>query len=88
MLNEGSAGMKAMADMAEKLGLVISQDTANAADEFNDTVELLGMSTQGMARQVMAELMPTMKNLAGAFLDNVTSGDKMAKGAEIIATAL
>jgi hypothetical protein len=88
LLNEGSAGMKDMADTAERLGLVISDETAEAADQFNDTIELVGLSSQGVARKVMAELLPTLNNLAGAFLDSVTSGDKLSKVADIIAAAL
>ena len=87
-LNEGAEGMRNMADMAERLGMVIDKDTAEAADSFNDTVELLGMSTQGMGRQVAAQLLPTLKSLAGTFLDNVTSGDKLKKGADILAGGL
>jgi len=87
-LNEGSEGMRKMADMAERLGMVIDKDTAEAADSFNDTVELLGMSTQGMGRQVAAQLLPTLKSLAGTLLDNVTSGDKLKKGADILAGGL
>lgn len=87
-LNEGAKGMRDMADMAERLGLVIDQDTAEAADGFNDTVELLGMTTQGMGRQVAAQLLPTLKNLAGTFLDSATSGDKLKKASDILAGGL
>lgn len=88
MLAEGSQGMKDMAAMAERLGLVIDDEAAAAADGFNDTVELLGMATQGMGRQVAAQLLPTLKSLAGTFLDNVTSGDKLKKGADILSGGL
>jgi len=88
MLAEGSQGMKDMAAMAERLGLVIDDEAAAAADGFNDTVELLGMATQGMGRQVAAQLLPTLKSLAGTFLDNVTSGDKLKKGADVLAGGL
>lgn len=87
-LNEGADGMRSMADMAERLGLVIDQDTAEAADGFNDTVELLGMTTQGMGRQVAAQLLPTLKSLAGTFLDSATSGDKLKKASDILAGGL
>ncbi len=87
-LEEGSEGLRKMADMAERLGLVIDQDTADAADQFNDTVELIGMSGQGVSRQIMAELLPTLNSLAGSFLDNVASGDNLAKMAEIIGAGL
>lgn len=87
-LGDGSEGLIKYAALAEKLGLVMSEETATAADDFNDTVELLGMASQGTARQVAAQLLPTLKSLAGTFLDNVTSGDKLKKGADILAGGL
>lgn len=87
-LNEGSQGMREMADMAEKLGLVINEETADAADKFNDTTELLGMGLQGVARQVMAQLLPTLNALAGSFLQSVTSGDALKNTADVLAAGL
>ncbi len=88
MLNGGSEGLRSMAEMASRLGLVMTDETAKAADEFNDTTELLGLSTQGIARQVMAQLLPTLNSLAGTFLSNVTEGNKLAAVADVIATAM
>ena len=88
MLNGGSEGLEAMADMAEKLGLVIDDKTAKAADEFNDTVDLLGKGTQGVAMQVAAQLLPTLTNLAGAFLTSMTSGNRLANVAAVLSTVL
>ena len=87
-LNEGSKGMKEMADIANKLGLTISAETAEAADKFNDTLDLLGQGSQGMARQVAAELLPTLNSLAGSMLKNKLEGDGMKKTAEGISAAL
>lgn len=74
-LNDGSQGLRDMADMAERLGLVMSSDTADAADKFNDTTELLGMGLQGVSRQVMAELLPTLTNLTGVMLESASNGE-------------
>lgn len=87
-LNEGSEGMRQMAEMADKLGLTISAETAEAADKFNDTLDLLGQGSQGMARQVAAELLPTLNSLAGTLLKNKLEGDGMRKMADGIAASL
>jgi hypothetical protein len=87
-LNEGSEGLREMAAMADKLGLTISDETAEAADKFNDTLDLLGQSSQGMARQVAAELLPTLNGMAGALLKNMTAGDGMRKVSEGLAAAM
>ncbi len=73
-LNDGSEGLRAMAEMAERLGLAMSAETADAADRFNDTTELLGMGLQGVSRQVAAELLPTLTNLTGVMLETASNG--------------
>lgn len=87
-LNEGSAGMREMAEMAEKLGLVIDEDAAEAADKFNDTTQLLGMGLQGVARQTMAQLLPTLNSLAGGFLTAMTQGDALSQTAGVLAAGM
>ncbi|MYM37265.1 hypothetical protein GTP38_23340 [Duganella sp. FT94W] len=88
MLNGGSEGMRDMAEMAEKLGLVLSQETATAAGDFNDTMFLIGQGSQGIAQGIAAELVPTLNSLAGSFLESMTSGGKLASTAHILATGL
>lgn len=88
MLNGGSEGMRDMAEMAQKLGLVISQETATAAGDFNDTLSLIGQGSQGVAQGIAAELLPTLNSLAGSFLTSMTSGDKLASTANVLGGAL
>lgn len=88
MLNEGSDGLRAMNEMAEKLGITFDQKTVNAAGDFNDTLDFLGLATQGVARQVAAQLLPTLNSLAGSFLETVTKGDMVRRTADAIGFAL
>lgn len=85
---DGSEGLREMAEMADQLGLSLDGEAAEAADEFNDTLELVGMSTQGVGRQVAAHLLPALNGIVGAFLDFITEGDRVKKMAEIIASGL
>lgn len=87
-LLEGSEGMRDMDEMARKLGLTMSSDTAEAADKFNDTVELLGLGLTGVGRQVAAQLLPTLSNLAASFLENMTEGNRLQKVADGLSTVL
>lgn len=88
LLNGGRDGLKEMADMAERLGLVVSDDTAKAAGQFNDSLDMLGLGLQGVARQTMAQLLPTLNSLAGTFLTNVTQGGSLTKMADALAAGL
>lgn len=85
---DGSDGLREMAEMADKLGLALDGEAADGADKFNDTLELVGLSTQGVGRQVMAHLLPALNGIVGAFLDFITEGGRVKKMAEIIASGL
>lgn len=88
LLNSGSAGLDEMDAMARKLGLTISSDTAKQAELFNDTLELVQTGLQGIATRVAAEMLPSLTNLASAFLGAMTEGDRLKNIAGILSTAL
>ena len=64
LLNEGESGLKAMAEEASNLGLVISTEAGKAAEEFNDNLTRLGAAVDGAANKVAAELLPDMVELS------------------------
>lgn len=88
MLNGGADGLREMADMAEKLGLVVDEKVGAQADRFNDTLDLLQMSTKGMAIQIAGQLLPTLNNVVGGFLNAMTSGDALKRTADFLASGL
>src|SRR5262249_17363417 len=48
MLDEGSAGIKAMGDQAQRLGIVFTGEAAKGADEFNDAQHALRVGLEGL----------------------------------------
>lgn len=88
LLNEGSDAMREMADMAAKLGLEVDGSAAKAADEFNDTLDLLGEGVKGISIQLASQLLPTLNSLAGAFLESMTEGDMLSQVADLLANSL
>lgn len=88
MLNEGSEGLREMDEMARKLGLSLSQEAVDKAGDFNDTLDLLALGSQGVARGIAAELLPTLSNLTGQFLTTMTSGDRLKNTAGFLASGL
>lgn len=86
-LNQGGAGIQQLTDRARELGLVIDQDTANAADQFNDTLADLKATMAGLTAQVAAELLPRLIELAQWAVDFVKDGSNARKIAEEIASA-
>jgi hypothetical protein len=88
LLNQGADGLAEMDRMAEQLGLTIDENTAQSAERFNDTLDLIGKGTTGIGRQIAAQLLPTLEGLAGQFLTTMTEGDKLRSIAEGISVAL
>lgn len=86
LLNEGSEGLREMNEMAEKLGLTFDENTVEAAGQFNDTLDLLKAASDGVARQVAAQLLPTLNVLLGSFFEFITAGDGVRKAADVIGT--
>ncbi|WP_313178248.1 hypothetical protein, partial [Massilia sp.] len=85
MLNGGSDGMRELDEMARKLGLTLDEEAVENAGNFNDTLDLLMLGGQGVARGIAAELLPTLSSLAGSFLTAMTEGDRLKTVGQLIA---
>lgn len=73
MLNLGRAGIAELREEAKRLGIVISDDAASAADKFNDTMTSLKASLQGASMTIGTALMPAVKGIA-EIVTNVVAG--------------
>jgi hypothetical protein len=75
LLNAGRDGFEELRKEAERLGIVISQETAKAAEEFNDNMTRLGTAA-GAARFAIAEsLLPALTRVAQGMADAVREGE-------------
>lgn len=77
MLNEGSAGIKKMTEEAEALGLKLSKDTTNRAQEFNDTLARIRAVFDGLVTKITAAVLPTLQNIAKVFFDISKKGGQL-----------
>jgi hypothetical protein len=69
LLNQGSGSIADLRAEAEKLGLVMSTETAQQMERVNDNFKRMHASTQGVAIAIMSGLAPTLENLTNIFLD-------------------
>lgn len=60
MLNDGKAGLKAFYAEAERLGLVLSDETTAKGDAFSDQLENIGEQVKGVKLQLGAALIPAL----------------------------
>lgn len=84
LLNLGADGLAEMEARARDLGLVISQDTASAADEFNDQLANLEALAKGAGLQLAQELLPAMTQLVVAMREALQEGQPLAKLIEFV----
>ena len=75
LLNEGSAGLRAMGDEAERLGLVLSGDQAKAAAKFNDSLDKLAATSKGYAYSIGNVLIPALNRQLDEFRQAKESTD-------------
>lgn len=84
MLNLGADGLRKMQKEAGDLGQVLSTETAQAAEEFNDTLRKIQLTQTGFVNKISAELLPTLQTIASEFLDIAKNSDS----AQVIAKAI
>ena len=87
MLNMGRDGLEAMKLEAKQLGVVISTETAKAAEEFNDNLTRMNAIASASARDIAGALLPTMVDLTDAFVQARKEGGGFTLIADGIATA-
>ncbi len=87
-LNQGREGISALTDQADRLGVTLSGDVANAAGQFNDNIEILKGAAQGFGNQVMKGLLPALNNLGNEMVATADNGDQMASAADGVVAIL
>lgn len=87
MLNNGSEGLREMAEMADALGLSFTEDGVQAAGDFNDSLDTLLLAGQGVARQLAMQMLPALNDIAGAMATTAKEGNNVGKTADVIGVA-
>jgi hypothetical protein len=75
-LNQGAIGITELREQAQRLGLTLSRDAAEAADEFNDALNRLKSSVGGLGTAIATELAGPLSGLTDA-LTAVVSNDEI-----------
>jgi hypothetical protein len=88
MLNQGSAAIRAAGDEAERLGFVISTQTAKAVEAFNDNLTRLGKVSKGVGSQLMAGMAPALKTVTDYMVSLVNTKGLFESWGEAIGEAV
>lgn len=91
-LNGGSEALRVLGDEAVRVGRVITEDLAKAADEFNDRADRLKTTLiDGVGNRIAAELLPVLNRLGREFEEtaNQMDGlDRISRGAALAVKVL
>lgn len=87
MLNGGAAGLKELTDEAASFGLVISTDTAQTAEAFNDNLTRLHAILNGVFTQLTANILPTLARFSQFLVDSAKNSGFLQTAAGVLTTA-
>jgi hypothetical protein len=79
LLNMGREGLKAEREEAEKLGLVMSGETAKASEAFNDQLTTLKKALLGITLTIGQELLPIFRKAVDAIIEIVSEFGKWVR---------
>lgn len=88
LLNGGREGLRAAAEEAERLGLVIDTKTARAAEAFNDNLSRLGKVTQGITTRITAGLVPTLAAVTNELAGGINTGNQWVEFGRTLGQAM
>lgn len=87
LLNEGGAAMRANIEYAKRYSGV-TQELANASDNFNDTMAKLQIQQQGFKNTVTAAVLPVLQVMADEFLKSKEKADGFTEAGRLLQAGL
>lgn len=82
LLNSGKEGIRALTDEAKKLGVVMSTESAKAAEELNDNLERLAKSWKGLKIEAASGLLPVLSEIFEASAKSAEGAGRATKAWE------
>lgn len=86
-LNQGGDGLELMGEKARALGIIISEETAAAADEFNDRLSDLRAQGAGFSNQITSQLLPALNQTIEQLSGLIKQGELASNVVSILSAA-
>jgi hypothetical protein len=80
LLQNGGAGFDKLAERAERLGIVLTENQTSAITEMNNALKLVYQTFEGIIGQVVANLAPAVTAIAEEFLQFVEGYNGLGEG--------
>ena len=87
LLNTGSAGLKEMADLSDRLGLTMSTSTAEAGDKLSASLGIIGSSIQNVITRGIAGVLPALADMADEFMKSDALAGALAAASGLLGAA-
>ena len=78
LLNQGSEGLRKMRDEAYRLGLVMDEGTAKAAETFNDNLKVIKMGSERLGISLVNDFAPGLVRVTNAMKEAATGSGTLA----------
>lgn len=88
LLANGGEGMRLYGDMAERAGIIMTDETIEAAKTLKDQVYMLDLQMQGAKNQLMQAVIPAFVDIAEAFFGGSEQGLQFTEVANGVAKIL
>lgn len=88
LLVNGGEGMRLYGDMAERTGIIMTDETIEAAKTLKDQVYMLDLQMQGAKNQLMQAVIPAFVDIAEAFFGGSEQGLQFTEVANGVAKIL
>lgn len=88
LLVNGGEGMRLYGDLAERAGIIMTDETIEAAKTLKDQVYMLDLQMQGAKNQLMQAVIPAFVDIAEAFFGGSEQGVQFAQVAAGVAKGL
>lgn len=88
LLVNGGEGMRLYGDMAERAGIIMTDETIEAAKTLKDQVYMLDLQMQGAKNQLMQAVIPAFVDIAEAFFGGSEQGLQFTEVANGVAKTL
>lgn len=87
-LNQGRDGVIEMIKKVDELGMTVDAEFAKQAEQFNDSMKLMRMASQGLANQIAASLLPVLNQTIESIGDISKTSESAIPWAKIFSYAV
>lgn len=85
-LNMGRVGIEELGNEAEKLGVVMSDNTATRLETFGDSITTLKTAINGIVISVVTEFLPMLEDIVSKVKNNILEGDNWKRSLTLLIT--